>query len=41
MEPLVTLYEREPISADTLPSQLATLYGGGFSLPQQAQQEHP
>ncbi len=41
MEPLVTLYEREPVATDTLPTQLATLYGGGFALPQPVQQERP
>ncbi len=41
MEPLVTLYERESVSADTLPPQLATLYGGGFALPQAKPEGRP
>ncbi|GAC1433083.1 MAG: hypothetical protein NVS4B1_29980 [Ktedonobacteraceae bacterium] len=41
MEPIVTLYEREHVSADTLPAILATLYGGGFALPVRVQQERP
>ncbi len=36
MEPIVTLYEREPVALTTLPSRLATYYGGGFVLPEQA-----
>jgi riboflavin biosynthesis pyrimidine reductase len=34
MEPIVTLYERAPVSPATLPPTLATLYGGGLALPQ-------
>ena len=41
MDPIVTLYEREPVSVDTLPVTLATLYGGGFALPQHVPQERP
>ncbi len=41
MEPLVTLYEREHVSSDTLPSTLATVYGGGFTLPIPEQQDQP
>ena len=41
MDPIVTLYEREPVSADTLPVILAMLYGGGFALPQRTSQERP
>jgi riboflavin biosynthesis pyrimidine reductase len=33
MEPIITLYEREAVAHDTLPSILATNYGGGFVLP--------
>jgi len=39
MEPIVTLYEREPVSTDTLPPTLAMLYGGGLHIP--AQKERP
>jgi riboflavin biosynthesis pyrimidine reductase len=35
MEPITTLYEREPVSHRTLPDVLATLYGGGLSIPQE------
>ncbi len=41
MEPLVTLYEREHVPLDTLPTTLATLYGGGFALPTSDRQEQP
>ena len=41
MDPIVTLYEREPVSVDTLPVTLATLYSGGFTLPERGQQERP
>jgi len=41
MEPLVTLYEREHVPIDTLPTTLATLYGGGFALPTSDRQEQP
>jgi riboflavin biosynthesis pyrimidine reductase len=41
MEPIVTLYEREHVPVDTLPSELATLYGGGFALPELIQQDRP
>lgn len=41
MEPIVTLYEREPVSPDTLPLSLATLYGGGLSIPAHIQQDRP
>lgn len=34
MQSLDTLYEREPEPAETLPSTLATLYGGGFIVPE-------
>jgi riboflavin biosynthesis pyrimidine reductase len=40
MEPILTLYEREAAARDTLPPVLATNYGGGFVLPQEAR-EHP
>ncbi len=35
MEPIITLYEREPATITTLPPVLATHYGGGFTLPAQ------
>ncbi|MBV9710949.1 MAG: dihydrofolate reductase family protein, partial [Ktedonobacteraceae bacterium] len=35
MEPIITLYEREPAAPDTLPAVLATYYGGSFTLPTQ------
>lgn len=41
MEPILTLYEREPVSPGTLPPTLATLYGGGLFIPQQLQLERP
>ncbi len=41
MEPIVTLYEREPVSPDTLPPTLLALYGGGFSIPVHLQHERP
>jgi len=41
MEPIVTLYEKDAVSVDTLPATLATLYGGGFALPAYEQQERP
>jgi riboflavin biosynthesis pyrimidine reductase len=34
MEPIVTLYEREPAPATTLPDELADVYGGGLLLPE-------
>ena len=37
MEPIVTLYEREHVPADTLPVILATQHGGGFVLPESVQ----
>ena len=41
IDPIVTLFEREHVPADTLPTILATLYGGGFALPERVQQERP
>lgn len=41
MEPISTLYEREPAAPDTLPSIVATYYGGGFALPEQGAGERP
>ena len=41
MEPIVSLYEKEHVPVDTLPATLATLYGGGFTLPKRVQQERP
>jgi riboflavin biosynthesis pyrimidine reductase len=41
MNPIVTLYEREHVSIDTLPMTLATLYGGGFALPPRVTHERP
>jgi riboflavin biosynthesis pyrimidine reductase len=41
MEPIVTLYEREVVARDTLPSILATNYGGGFVLPEYEEGERP
>ena len=41
MEPLITLYEREHVPSNTLPSTLATLYGGGFALSMLEQQDRP
>jgi riboflavin biosynthesis pyrimidine reductase len=35
MEPIITLYEREPVSGDTLPATLAAHYGGGLRIPQE------
>jgi riboflavin biosynthesis pyrimidine reductase len=35
MEPIITLYEREPVSGDTLPATLAVHYGGGLRIPQE------
>ncbi|HLY31686.1 MAG TPA: dihydrofolate reductase family protein [Ktedonobacterales bacterium] len=35
LEPLITLYEREPASTATLPPVLAQAYGGGLRLPAQ------
>lgn len=34
MEPVITLYEREPVPEDTLPALLAAHYGGGLRIPQ-------
>lgn len=39
MEPIVTLYERELVAVETLPTTLATQYGGGFVLPERARQD--
>jgi riboflavin biosynthesis pyrimidine reductase len=33
MEPIQTLYERDPAPAETLPESLARLYGGGLAFP--------
>ncbi len=41
MEPIVSLYEKDHVPVDTLPATLATAYGGGFALPERAQQERP
>ncbi len=41
MEPINTLYEREPANLTTLPALLATNYGGGFALPEQEERERP
>jgi riboflavin biosynthesis pyrimidine reductase len=41
MEPIITLYEREVVVRDTLPSILATSYGGGFVLPQHEEGKRP
>lgn len=41
MEPILTLYERDPVSADTLPPVLAHHYGGGLRLPQEAVKGRP
>jgi riboflavin biosynthesis pyrimidine reductase len=34
MEPVITLYEREPAAGDSLPAVLATHYGGGLHIPE-------
>lgn len=34
MEPIVTLYEREPAAGQTLPPALAQRYGGGLAVPE-------
>lgn len=34
MEPIVTLYEREPVPTNSLPPALATLYDGGLVVPE-------
>ena len=41
MEPIITLYEREAAAHDTLPSILATTYGGGFVLPHREEEKRP
>ena len=41
MKPISTLYERDPVTLDTLPSMLATYYGGGFALPERDAGERP
>jgi len=41
MNPIVTLYEREHTPIDTLPVELAAVYGGGFTLPQHEPQRRP
>jgi riboflavin biosynthesis pyrimidine reductase len=41
MEPIRTLYEREPVELSTLPAILAANYGGGFVLPEQEERERP
>ncbi len=41
MESIVTLYERETADPATLPSTLATYYGGGFTLPVQETSARP
>jgi len=41
MDPIVTLYERQHVPVDTLPTTLATLYGGGFVLPERVLRERP
>ena len=41
MQPLVTLYERETVSPDTLTPLLTTLYDGGFVVPERATAERP
>src|SRR6476661_8043466 len=33
MEPIQTLYEREPAPTDTLPAPLREMYGGGLAFP--------
>ncbi len=35
MEPIITLYEHDSVALTTLPPNLATHYGGGFTLPTQ------
>lgn len=35
MEPIITLYEREPAPDDSLPAVLAAHYGGGLRIPQE------
>lgn len=41
MQPLVTLYEREPAEADGLPPTLAAAYGGGLAVPDAAPNARP
>jgi riboflavin biosynthesis pyrimidine reductase len=41
MESIITLYEREAADPTTLPSTLATCYGGGFTLPTQETSPRP
>lgn len=41
MNPIITLYEREPVPNDTLPATLATAYGGGLSFPLREVGERP
>ncbi|MBV9227741.1 MAG: dihydrofolate reductase family protein [Chloroflexi bacterium] len=41
MEPISTLYEREPVPLETLPPALATAHGGGLSIPPRGEGELP
>ena len=41
MEPIVTLYAREPVSPSTLPPTLATLYDGGLVIPEAPSPDRP
>ncbi len=41
MEPIVTLYEREPAPLETLPPTLAMYYGGGLVIHERKEDSHP
>ncbi|HLZ62500.1 MAG TPA: dihydrofolate reductase family protein [Ktedonosporobacter sp.] len=41
MEPIITLYERQTAPVETLPPDLAQLYGGGLSIPASAENGLP
>lgn len=41
LEPIVTLYEREPAPSDLLPPVLATAYGGGLIIPNSSTSARP
>lgn len=41
MQPLVTLYEREAVTPDTLTPLLASLYDGGFVVPERTESKRP
>jgi riboflavin biosynthesis pyrimidine reductase len=41
MKPLVTLFERNPVPVETLPALLASVYAGGFAIPEESQPKRP